>query len=444
FNKSGVLHIKAQQTGQNTMLAQIIRMVQTAQGSKAPIAGLADRISLYFVPAVIVVAIVTGVSWYVAGGVTFSMALRFFIAVLVIACPCAMGLATPTSIMVGTGRGAQLGVLIKGGEALETAEKIEVIAFDKTGTLTHGKPQVTEIINFSSTYTEQEILTMVGSVEQSSEHPLAEAIVNEALQHGVPLHQPDSFEVFPGLGIKASSKNNLLLVGNRELLEKFGVSLERGRQYEKEYAEQGKTVLFISVNKELVSLICVADTLKKEVPEEIARLKEMGITPMMVTGDHDVTARAIAAQAGIEEIKSQVMPEEKARIIMEAQKDGKSVAMVGDGINDAPALAQADVGIAMGTGIDIAIESGDMVIMKGNLDGVITALELSKAVMGNIRQNLFWAFAYNIVGIPVAAGIFYVFGGPALSPMLAGAAMALSSVSVVSNALRLRFFNETL
>jgi Cu+-exporting ATPase len=423
------------------MLARIIRMVQDAQGSKAPIAGMADRISLYFVPIVMGIAICTGLAWYFIGGVAFTAALRFFIAVMVIACPCAMGLATPTSIMVGTGRGAQLGVLIKSGEALEMAEKIQVVLFDKTGTLTYGKPEVTDIENFSSTLSEKEILTLVGSAEQSSEHPLAEAVVAKAESEGSTMVQPDSFEPLAGRGIKAVVAGKSLLFGNKELLLSQGVDLSAIGESEETLAGQGKTVLYLAVDSVFTALLAIADKLKEEVPSEIARMKKMGLRLIMLTGDQEITAKAIAAQAGIEEVVSQVLPENKALKVQELQEKGLKTAMVGDGINDAPALAHADVGVAMGTGIDIAIESGDIVLMKGNLDGVITALSLSRAVMRNIRQNLFWAFAYNVIGIPVAAGVLFIFGGPALNPMIAGAAMAMSSVSVVSNALRLRFFN---
>jgi P-type Cu+ transporter len=440
LNKNGVLHVRTEQTGENTTLARIIRMVQEAQGSKAPIAGLADRISLYFVPVVMILAVCTGLSWYFFGNVDFTLALRFFIAVLVIACPCAMGLATPTSIMVGTGRGAQLGVLIKTGEALEMAEKIQAVLFDKTGTLTYGRPEVTDVLNLSDTFSDNEILSLVGSAEQSSEHPLAEAVVAAAGSAGVEMVQPVDFQVLPGRGIRAMVGTRKLLFGNRELLVSEGIVLETVDARAVHLAGQGKTVLFLAIDGDFIALIAIADRLKDEVPAEIARMKAMGLRVIMLTGDQEITARAIAAQAGIDEVVSQVLPEKKVEKVKELQAGGIRTAMVGDGINDAPALAQADVGIAMGTGIDIAIESGDIVIMKGNLDGVITALALSRAVMRNIRQNLFWAFAYNVVGIPVAAGVLFIFGGPTLNPMIAGAAMAMSSVSVVGNALRLRFF----
>ncbi len=441
LNKNGVLHVRAEQVGGDTMLARIVRMVQNAQGSKAPIAGMADRISLYFVPVVMVIAVLTGFVWYLSGGADFSGSLRFFIAVLVIACPCAMGLATPTSIMVGTGRGAQLGVLIKNGEALEKAEAIQVVIFDKTGTLTHGRPELTDLVNISRVHTDQELLLWSASAEQSSEHPLAEALVLAARAQELVLVQPEQFEAHVGRGLSAQVAGVELLLGNQRLLKERGIVTATAAAEVERLSSQGKTVLYLSVDGEFAALLAIADKLKSEVPEAVARMKEMGLRLVMLTGDHEATAHAIAAQAGIDQVIAEVLPEDKAAKIIELQQQGLRTAMVGDGINDAPALAQADIGIAMGTGIDIAIESGDVVIMKGNLDGVITALKLSRAVMRNIRQNLFWAFGYNVIGIPVAAGLLTLFGGPALNPMIAGAAMALSSVSVVSNALRLRRFN---
>jgi len=440
LNKNGVLHVLAQQVGADTMLSRIVRLVQDAQGSKAPIAGMADRISLYFVPVVMCFAILTGLVWYFVGGMDFSGSLRFFIAVLVIACPCAMGLATPTSIMVGTGRGAQLGVLVKSGEALELAEKTEVLVFDKTGTLTHGKPELTDLIPVGNKIDSDMLLFLAASCEQNSEHPLAESLVADADEKGLHLTQPESFEAVQGKGIAGQVEGKKILFGNKQLLEEQNISVSLLAETSDKLSAQGKTVLFMAVDNEFAAVFAVADTLKPEVPEAVQKMRQMGLRLVMLTGDQEITARAIAEQAGIEEVIAEVLPEKKSEVIENLQAEGLSVAMVGDGINDAPALARADVGIAMGTGIDIAIESGDVVIMKGNLDGVITALSLSRAVMKNIRQNLFWAFGYNIVGIPVAAGLLTLFGGPALNPMIAGAAMALSSVSVVSNALRLRFF----
>ena len=440
LNQTGVLQVRATETGSDTVLSRIIRMVQEAQGSKAPIAALADRISLYFVPIVMGLALFTGLTWYFIGDVEFSLALRFFIAVLVIACPCAMGLATPTSIMVGTGRGAQLGVLIKNGEALQRAETIETVIFDKTGTLTSGKPSVTDYIPLASKQDGFEAISLAASVEQSSEHPLAEAIVAYAKSKGAALVQPESFTMLSGAGISADVSGHEVLVGNRRILEAHDIHIPEEIGSGQTYSSAGKTVLYVAVDQKLSGLIAIADQLKPEAPGCVLRLKGMKLEVAMLTGDHPVTAEAIARQAGIEKIFAQVLPDEKRGKVEEVQKRGRRVAMVGDGINDAPALAQADIGIAMGSGTDIAIESGDIVIMNSNLDGVITALALSRAVMRNIRQNLFWAFAYNVVGIPVAAGLLHIFGGPVLNPMLAGGAMALSSVSVVGNALRLRFF----
>jgi len=440
LNKNGVLHVKAQQVGADTMLSRIVRLVQDAQGSKAPIAGMADRISLYFVPIVMCIAVLTGLAWYFLGGADFSGSLRFFIAVMVIACPCAMGLATPTSIMVGTGRGAQLGVLVKSGEALELAEKTQVLVFDKTGTLTHGKPKLTDLIAVEDNADTAELLFLVASCEQNSEHPLAEALVAEAVEKEMTLVQPESFQAEQGKGIAGEIDGKTILFGNRQLLEEQGIAVGVMIKQVEMLSAEGKTVLFLAVDNSFSAIFAVADTLKAEVPKAIQKMRKMGLRLIMLTGDQKITANAIAKQAGIKEVIAEVLPEKKSAVIEKLQNEGLNVAMVGDGINDAPALALADVGIAMGTGIDIAIESGDIVIMKGNLDGVITALSLSRAVMKNIRQNLFWAFGYNVVGIPVAAGLLTLFGGPALNPMIAGGAMALSSVSVVSNALRLRFF----
>ena len=441
LNQTGVLRVEARQTGSNTVLARIIRMVGEAQGSKAPIGSLADRISLYFVPIVMSIALITGLGWYFIGGVEFSMALRFFIAVLVIACPCAMGLATPTSIMVGTGRGAQLGVLVKNAAALQTAEKVQTVVFDKTGTLTRGRPEVSEFICHDTSLNEEQALRLAASLEQSSEHPLAAALVNYARQRGVSLQQPESFELLEGAGIKGVVDGYELLIGNERICSAHGVDVPDRVSEDHSHAQSGMTVLYAAINGTFSALIVIGDQLKDEVGEQIALLKSMGLKLVMLTGDHPDTAAAIAQQAGISEVIARVLPDQKLSKIEDLQNGGSVVAMVGDGINDAPALAQADVGIAMGSGTDIAMESGDIVLMKGNLEGVVTALKLSRAVMKNIRQNLFWAFGYNVIGIPVAAGLLYIFGGPTLNPMLAGAAMALSSVSVVSNALRLRFFN---
>lgn len=444
LNKNGMLRVLAERVGQDTVLARIIKMVREAQGSKAPIANLADRISLYFVPTVMVIGTLSGLAWYFIGAAPFPFALRIFIAVLVIACPCAMGLATPTSIMVGTGRGAQLGVLIKSGEALETTQGIKALVFDKTGTLTFGKPQLTdfEMVRNDSLHA-SDILALVAGAESVSEHPLAEAIVQEARARKIPFKEPDFFEAVPGKGIKAHIEGKNLLLGNREFIrEQTGGRLDNTAVDSRaaEFAAAGKTSLFLAVDGEMTALLAIADRMKPETPQTIRRLKKMGIRIFMLTGDNEITAKAIAKEAGIEDVIAEVLPDFKADKVAELQEQGMKVGMVGDGINDAPALAKADVGIAMGTGIDVAVESGDIVLMKGELDGVLTALALSRATMRNIKQNLFWAFAYNVIGIPVAAGLLYIFGGPTLNPMIAGGAMAMSSVSVVTNALRLRFF----
>jgi Cu+-exporting ATPase len=443
LNTNGVLQVRAEKVGQDTVLARIIRMVRDAQGSKAPIANLADRISLYFVPIVMGIAILAGLGWYFLGGAEFPFALRIFVAVMVIACPCAMGLATPTSIMVGTGRGAQLGVLIKSGAALEKAQKVGVVIFDKTGTLTFGKPLLTDLVVVDGKSDEAQILALVAGAETVSEHPLAKAVVEAAREKGLTLPPVEDFQAVPGRGIVARVGGSNLLLGNREFMAEKSVAGVDTAQVESESARmagQGKTALYLAIDANLVALLAIADRIRPEAPAVVKALKKMGIRSVMLTGDHATTAQAIAREAGITEVIAQVRPEDKAAKVAELQAQGLLVAMVGDGINDAPALATADVGIAMGTGIDVAIESGDIVLMKGELGGLLTALSLSRATMRNIKQNLFWAFIYNIVGIPVAAGVLYIFGGPTLNPMIAGAAMAMSSVSVVTNALRLRFF----
>ena len=444
LNNNGVLQIRAEKVGQDTVLARIVKMVRDAQGSKAPIANLADRISLYFVPIVMSIALISSLSWYFGGGADFTFALRIFVAVLVIACPCAMGLATPTSIMVGTGRGAQLGVLIKSGGALETAQGLQAVIFDKTGTLTYGKPALTDFMaQADNGLSEGELLSLLASAEQLSEHPLAGAVVAHAKKKNVVIQEAVDFTAISGRGIKARIAGYDILVGNCELMRKNGVDGldEDINNRLNQLAETGKTALLMAVNGKVAALAGIADEIKSEASAVIGRLKDLGLKIIMLTGDQRTTAQAIAALAGIDEVVAEVLPTDKAAKVKEFQARGLRVAMVGDGINDAPAMAVADVGIAMGTGIDVAIESGDIVLMKGDLSGVLTALNLSRATMRNIKQNLFWAFAYNITGIPVAAGLLHIFGGPTLNPMIAGGAMALSSVSVVTNALRLRFFD---
>lgn len=445
YNTHGSLRMLAEKVGEETALSQIIRLVQEAQGSKAPIANLADKVSLYFVPAVIIIAIIAGCSWFFLAQAGFPFSLRIFVAVMVIACPCALGLATPTAIMVGTGRGAQLGVLIKSGEALETARRIQTIIFDKTGTLTVGKPELTDIrpVN-SSQFQQQELLSLVYAVERESEHPLAKALVR-GIKDSVSEDnlKTDSFEAIPGLGLQAKVQDRQVLIGNKELMKTKGVS---GTQEEEvtnitqELTKDGKTPLLVAVDGRLGLILAVADKLKPEAAYVINGLKETGLEIAMITGDNQQTAKAIADQAGIDKVLAEVLPENKADEVKKLQQQGLKVAMVGDGLNDAPALAQADLGIAIGTGIDVAIESGNIVLMRGDLDGVLTAISLSRATVRNIKQNLFWAFFYNSLGIPIAAGILHIFGGPTLNPIIAAGAMAMSSVSVVSNALRLRYF----
>ncbi|OQX14750.1 MAG: copper-translocating P-type ATPase [Desulfobulbaceae bacterium A2] len=443
LNLNGALTVRAERVGADTMLARIVELVQRAQGSKAPIAGLADRISYYFVPAVMALALLVGLGWHFLGGVDPSLSLRYFIAVLVIACPCAMGLATPTSIMVATGRGAQLGILIRSGAALQSAAGVDCVVCDKTGTLTHGRPQLTSIIALTSALDDNELLGLAAAAESRSEHPLAEAVVAAAKARGLGQPEPVDFAAVPGRGVSARVGGRRLALGNRDFATAHladGSGPFPAAEQALSLAHQGQTVLHLVVDGVPAALFAIADQLKPEAPAVVRRLKQMGCEVIMLTGDNQAVAEAIARQAGVDEVIAQVLPDGKAERIAAIQARGRRVAMVGDGINDAPALAGADVGIAMGTGIDIAIEAGDIVIVRGNLDGLPAALGLSRATMRNIRQNLFWAFAYNVVAIPVAAGLLTLFGGPSLNPMLAGGAMALSSVSVVSNALRLRWF----
>ncbi len=447
LNAHGSIYMVAERVGRDTVLARIIRLVQEAQGSKAPIASMVDRLSLYFVPIVICVAVLSGLGWYFLAGESFTFALRIFIAVLVIACPCAMGLATPTAIMVGTGRGAQLGVLIKGGEALEMARGVKAVVLDKTGTLTEGRPAVTDILTLSGqALSDEELLRLAAGAEARSEHPLAAAIVQSARERGLEEPRAEDFIYTPGQGIRARVEGRVVLLGNSRLLEAEqvqGWDAAQLREMRDKLSGEGKTPLLMAVDGVAAGILAVADRIKPEAKEVVAKLKSMGLRVIMLTGDNRRTARAVAAQAGIDDVRAEVLPENKAEAVAELQAQGIKVAMVGDGINDAPALAKADLGIAMGTGIDVAMESGDMVLMSGNLHGLTTALTLSRAVVRNIKQNLFWAFAYNVMGIPIAAGLLYAFGGPTLSPMIAGAAMAMSSVSVVTNALRLRLFQPS-
>jgi Cu+-exporting ATPase len=440
LNKMGAFRFKATKVGKDTMLAQIIRMVEEAQGSKPPIARLADVIASYFVPAVIGIAIITFIVWYFWGPApALTYALLNFVAVLIIACPCALGLATPTSIMVGTGKGAENGVLIRGGEALETAHKLTTIVMDKTGTLTKGQPSVTDVLTFNA-HGEEEILRYAASAEKGSEHPLGEAIVNKAKEKNIPLIHPKDFHAIAGHGIEATIDGVSVLMGNVKLMSDRGVSLRGLERKAEELSSQGKTPMFVAVDQNLAGLIAVADTLKENSKEAVDALHKMGVEVVMITGDNRRTAEAIGRQIGIDRVLAEVLPEGKANEVKKLQAEGKKVAMVGDGINDAPALAQADVGVAIGTGTDVAMESADITLISGDLRGVVTAIALSKATLRNIKENLFWAFAYNTILIPVAAGILFPFFGILLNPIFAAAAMGLSSVTVVSNALRLRRF----
>ena len=437
INKSGYIKYEATKVGKDTTLAQIVRLVEEAQGSKAPIAKMADIISGYFVPIVIGLALLAAIGWLMAGeSITF--ALTIFISVLVIACPCALGLATPTAIMVGTGKGAENGVLIKSGEALETAHHINTIVFDKTGTLTEGKPKVTDVISLQ--IPEDELLLLAASCEVGSEHPLGEAIVRFAKEKNMSLKESSHFKAVTGHGIEAIVEKQEILIGNKTLLHERAISSDPLEHEANQLAEEGKTPMFIAIDGKLEGIIGVADTLKPNSKAVIEALHHMGIKVAMITGDHQKTAEAIAKQAGIDEVLAEVLPKDKAQVVEKLQKEGGKVAMVGDGINDAPALAGADLGIAIGSGTDVAIESADIILMKSDLMDVITALKLSKATIRNIKENLGWAFGYNVLGIPVAMGLLYIFGGPLLNPMIAAAAMSLSSVSVLCNALRLRKF----
>lgn len=437
INKTGFIKYKATKVGKDTALAQIIRLVEDAQGSKAPIAKMADVISSYFVPIVIGLAILSAIVWLISGE-TPIFALTIFISVLVIACPCALGLATPTAIMVGTGKGAENGVLIKGGEALEITHKIDTIVFDKTGTITEGKPVVTDILTKNK---EKDVLLSLGaSAERGSEHPLGEAIVRAALEKKLELKTLNNFNAIPGHGIEVTIDKDNILLGNLKLMKEKNIDVEEFKLDSDKLANEGKTPMYIAINNKLEGIIAVADVVKPSSFEAIKELHNMGIKVAMITGDNKKTAEAIAKQVGIDIVLSEVLPEDKANEVKKLQGQNNKVAMVGDGINDAPALAQADIGIAIGSGTDVAIESADIVLMRSDLMDVIVAIKLSKATIRNIKQNLFWAFGYNVLGIPVAMGVLHIFGGPLLNPMIAAAAMSLSSVSVLANALRLKKF----
>lgn len=457
INQQGALVMCAERIGADTVLARIVRLVQEAQGSKAPIAGMADRVSYYFVPAVMAIATLAGLGWWIFGD-SASFALRIFVSVMVIACPCAMGLATPMAIMVGAGRGAQLGVLFKNGTALEQSSRITTMVFDKTGTLTEGKPALVDVKALKEGDADR-FLRIAASLERSSEHPLGQALVRAAEEKGLTLYPLEHFYAVPGKGVSgrvaAEDESIHAAVGNAAFaadnLARACDSDGAGgacpvlpsdfKQILAAYAEQGKTPVTLLLDGEPAAVFAIADRLRPDARESLAAVKEMGIRRVMLTGDNERTARAIAAEAGLDDVIAGVLPDGKEEAIRKLQDGGEVVGMAGDGINDAPALARADVGFAMKSGIDVAVETGDVVLMRPELFTLVEALGLGRAVMRNIRENLFWAFGYNIIGIPFAAGIFHIFGGPALSPMLAGAAMALSSVSVVANSLRLRFFD---
>ena len=435
-NGNGAMRMRVTKTGADTALAGIIRLVEEAQGKKAPIARLADKVAGIFVPVVCLIALAAALIWFIATR-NIELTLQIFISVLVIACPCALGLATPTAIMAGTGRGAELGILIKGGDALEATHSIDTIVLDKTGTVTRGEPQVTDVIG-----DEIEVLWAAASCETSSEHPLGAAIVRSAKEKGIALKEPRNFQAIPGRGIEAELDGSPVLVGNERLMEERGIDASARRQQMDALAEEGKTPMLVARDGLLLGAVAVADVIKASSPDAISEMEGMGLRVIMLTGDSRRTAAAIAKKIGGIETIADVLPGDKAKIIEGLQREGRRVAMVGDGINDAPALAQADVGIAVGSGTDVAIESADIVLMRDDLRDVPKALRLGRQTMRVIRQNLFWAFGYNTAGIPIAAGLLYAFGGPLLNPMIAAAAMSLSSVSVLTNALRLRRFGR--
>ena len=441
INKNGIIKFKATKVGNETALAQIIKLVEDAQGSKAPIAKMADIVAGYFVPIVVAIAIIAFAGWLIAGH-TIAFALTIFISILVIACPCALGLATPTAIMVGTGKGAEYGILFKGGEALETTHKIDAIVFDKTGTITEGSPEVTDIIPVGDMLKSQ-LLKIAASGERGSEHPLGNAIVRRAEEEGLEFIKAEEFQAIPGHGIEVMLEEKSVIIGNRKLMKERRIDLLDLDDKVEKLADEGKTPIFVAVDGKAAGIIAVADVVKGGSAKAIAEIMAMGIEVVMITGDNEKTAKAIAKIVGVDRVLAEVLPQHKADAVKNLQAEKKVVAMVGDGINDAPALMQADIGIAIGSGTDVAMESADIVLMKSDLMDVTTAIHLSKSTIRNIKQNLFWAFGYNSAGIPIAAGLLYVFGGPLLNPMFAAAAMSLSSVSVVSNALRLRRFKPS-
>ena len=442
INMNGVIRFEATKVGSDTALAQIIKLVEDAQGSKAPIAAMADIVSGVFVPVVCVIAIVAAALWYWYAG-SASLALSIFISVLIIACPCALGLATPTAIMVGTGKGAEYGILFKGGEALETTHKIDTIVLDKTGTITEGKPEVTDIITARGVDAKR-LLQLSASAEKGSEHPLGEAIVRKAEKENLEFLGMDNFQSLAGLGIEAAIGGIQLCAGNRKLMDEKGISIEELEAESDQLAGAGKTPMYVALDNKLAGIVAVADVVKKSSAEAIKALLDMGLRVVMITGDNLKTANSIAKQVGIDNVLAEVLPQDKSSEVVKLQAENRKVAMVGDGINDAPALAQANIGMAIGSGADVAMESADIVLMRSDLADVATAIQLSKSTIRNIKQNLFWAFAYNAAGIPVAAGLLrFLFNGPLLDPIIAAAAMSLSSVSVLSNALRLKRFKPS-
>ncbi|CYY73998.1 heavy metal translocating P-type ATPase [Streptococcus suis] len=439
LNQQGAITMQATKVGRDTTLAQIIRLVEEAQGSKAPIAKLADQVSAIFVPVVMGLALLSGLAWYFLGQESWIFSLSIIIAVLVIACPCALGLATPTAIMVGTGKGAENGLLFKSGQAIETLQGVNTIVFDKTGTITEGKPQVTDI-HLLSTKNREQVLQLAASSEQFSEHPLAQALLQAAQTEKIELLPATDFQALSGRGLSVIIAEQTIYLGNERLMREQGIDVPKGRAVAEAFAQQAKTPVFLASQQEVLAVIAIADKIKETSRQAVQALQTIGLEVVMLTGDNEKTAKAIAKEVGIEQVISQVLPDDKANQVKFLQEQGKTVAMVGDGINDAPALAQAHVGLAIGSGTDIAIESADIVLMHSDILDVVKAVKLSQATMRTIKQNLFWAFAYNVIGIPIAMGLLHAFGGPLLNPMFAGAAMALSSVSVVLNALRLKTY----
>ncbi len=439
INSQGALTIETQKLGKDTLLSQIIKLVEDAQATKAPIAKIADQVSGVFVPVVMGIALVTGLAWFFLGGQSFSFALTVAVSVLVIACPCALGLATPTAIMVGTGLAAKNGILFKSGDSLELAHQVDTIVFDKTGTLTRGKPELVSLTSYQVDWNREQLLRAVASLEAQSSHPISQALVDKAKEEGLSLSAVQDFENLAGFGLKGQVAGQELLVGNKALMEKEEVDLSSAQADFVQLTQEGQTPIFVASQGQLLGLLGVADQLKPDSQAAIQALQAKGIEVVMLTGDNEQTAQAIAQEAGINRVISQVLPDQKAQAIADLQAAGKKVAMVGDGINDAPALALADLGIAMGAGTDIAIESADIVLMKPDLLDVVKTLAVSQATIKTIKLNLFWAFIYNILAIPVAMGVLYLFGGPLLNPMLAGLAMSFSSVSVVLNSLGLNY-----